>query len=77
MPIIHTATTWFPRRLLGDTLIAAGVCGLLAGCAGLPQGPTYTEAELKVICERHGGWWRGQLIAGYCEYQSASISQAP
>lgn len=53
------------------------MCGLLAGCAGLPQGPTYTDAELQAICERQGGWWRGKLIAGYCEYQTASLSQAP
>ena len=77
MPIPYAAARWFPRRLLGSALIVAGVGGLLAGCAGLPQGPTYTEAELQVICERRGGWWRGALIAGYCEYQSASLRQAP
>ncbi|MGH7332743.1 MAG: hypothetical protein ACREKS_08360 [Candidatus Rokuibacteriota bacterium] len=65
------------RRWLGGALLAAGVCGLLAGCAGLPQGPTYTDAELRAICERRGGWWRGEVIAGYCEYQTASITQAP
>jgi hypothetical protein len=58
-------------------LLAVGVSGLLGGCAGLPQGPTYTDADLRAICERQGGWWRGELIAGYCEYQTASISQAP
>ncbi len=77
MPILHPGTRWFLRRLLGRALVAAMVCGLLAGCAGLPQGPTYTDAELKVICERRGGWWRGEVIAGYCEYQTASITQAP
>jgi hypothetical protein len=75
--IARTTTTWFPRRLLVGALLAAGVGGLFGGCAGLPQGPTYTDAELKAICERQGGWWRGELIAGYCEYQTASISQAP
>jgi hypothetical protein len=65
------------RRPLGRALLVAAVCGLLAGCAGLPQGPTYTDAELQAICERQGGWWRGKLIAGYCEYQTASLSQAP
>ena len=77
MPITRRAATWFPRRLLAGALILAGACGLLAGCAGLPQGPTYTDAELKVICERRGGWWRGELIAGYCEYQTASVPQSP
>ena len=38
----------------------------------MPPGPTYTEDELRVICERRGGWWRGNLIPGYCEYQTAS-----
>jgi len=65
-----------PRRRLGGALLALAVCALLTGCAGLPQGPTYTEPELKAICERQGGWWRGNLIKDYCEYQTAS-AQAP
>jgi hypothetical protein len=64
-------------RVLHGALLVAAVCGLLAGCAGLPHGPTYTDAELRAICERQGGWWRGELIAGFCEYQTASRSQAP
>ena len=75
MPMTPTRTRAF-RRLLAGVLLGAGTCGLLGGCAGLPHGPTYTDAELRAICERRGGWWRGQLIPGYCEYQSASI-QAP
>jgi hypothetical protein len=43
----------------------------------MPPGPTYTEDELRIICERRGGWWRGNLIPGYCEFQSASLSQSP
>ena len=59
-------------------LLALSVGGaLLTGCAGLPHGPTYTDAELRAICERQGGWWRGALIAGYCEYQTAALPQAP
>jgi hypothetical protein len=53
------------------------VLGLFAGCAGMPTEPTYTDAELKADCQRRGGWWRGELIAGYCEFQSASLSQSP
>jgi hypothetical protein len=64
-------------QALRGALLAAAVCGLLTGCAGLPQGPTYTDAELRAICERQGGWWRGELIAGFCEYQTASVSQSP
>ena len=48
-------------------MLAMGVCALLAGYAALPPGPTYTDATLRAICERQGGWWRGELIAGYCE----------
>ena len=57
-------------------LLAAAAGGLVTGCASMPQGPTYTEAELKAICERRGGLWRGNLITGYCEYQTAS-NQSP
>lgn len=66
-------TTWSARRLLGGMLLVAAVCGVFAGCAGLPQGPTYTDAELAAICRRNGGWWRGDLIAGYCEFQFAAM----
>ena len=77
MAFTRTTKTRVGRRALVGLLLAAGVCGLLGGCAGLPQGPTYTEAELKAICERRGGWWRGDLIPGLCEYQAALATQAP
>ena len=64
------------RRLVLGVLLAAAAGGMVTGCASMPQGPTYTEAELKAICERRGGWWRGNLIPGYCEYQTAS-NQSP
>ncbi len=64
------------RRLVLGVLLAAAAGGLVTGCASMPQGPTYTEAELTAICERRGGWWRGNLIPGYCEYQTAS-NQSP
>ncbi|HKW93765.1 MAG TPA: hypothetical protein VJX92_17875 [Methylomirabilota bacterium] len=63
------------RKILLATVFAAILAGFFTGCASLPQGPTYTDDELKAICERHGGWWRGNLIAGFCEFQLAS--QAP
>ena len=69
-------TKGYARRLIMGALLAAAAGGMLAGCASMPQGPTYTEAELKAICERRGGWWRGNLIPGYCEYQLAS-TQSP
>jgi hypothetical protein len=65
------------RRALAGVLVGVGLSGLLAACSTVPIPPTYTEAELKATCERRGGWWRGELIPGYCEYQAASLSQAP
>jgi len=65
------------RRIVLIALLGAAAGGLFAACSSLPQGPTYTEEELRAACERHGGWWRGSLIPGYCEYQSASLTQAP
>jgi hypothetical protein len=44
------------------------VLSILAGCSSVPIPPTYTEDELKTICERQGGWWRPDgLVGGYCE----------
>ena len=68
------------RARIGRWLIAASFAAavgvVLGGCSGAIYPPTYTQAELKAICERRGGWWRGDLIPGYCEYQSASV-QSP
>jgi hypothetical protein len=75
--ITGMATIRMSRRLLTAALLLSVAGGLLAGCGTWPQAPTYTDAELKAICERRGGWWRGDLIAGYCEFQSASLSQSP
>ena len=50
-------------RLVG---LALGVAALVAGCATGPVEPTYTQEELRLQCERAGGWWRGDLIANYC-----------
>jgi hypothetical protein len=75
MTIVDT-TTHKARRLVLGALLAAAAGGLLTACSSMPPGPTYTEDELKVICERRGGWWRGNLIPGYCEYQTAA-NQAP
>ncbi len=70
-----TVTSRGLRKILHGAVLAAILAGLFTGCASMPQGPTYTDEELKAICERRGGWWRGNLIAGYCEFQLAS--QAP
>jgi hypothetical protein len=62
------------RKILLGVLVLAATCGLFGACSTMPQGPTYTDAELKAMCERRGGWWRGELIAGFCEFQSASLA---
>jgi hypothetical protein len=53
--------------------LVAGVVLLLAGCSTVPIPPTYTNEELRIICERRGGWWRGELIDGHCEYEAPSF----
>jgi hypothetical protein len=62
------------RKILLGVLLASAAAGLFSGCSSMTQGPTYTDAELRASCERRGGWWRGDLIAGYCEFQSASLA---
>jgi hypothetical protein len=49
--------------LLGWALI------ILAGCGGTARAPLYSPEELRVTCERQGGWWRPNILDGYCEYQ--------
>lgn len=65
------------RRILAGVLLGAGVCGLFAACSTVPYPPTYTQTELKADCERRGGWWRGNYIRDYCEFQAASLIQSP
>lgn len=62
------------RKILLGVLLTAAAAGLLSACSTMSQGPTYTDTELRAMCERRGGWWRGDLIAGYCEFQSASLA---
>jgi hypothetical protein len=65
-------------RILMGAAIVAVAWGLLGGCSTVPIPPTYTQAELKAICERRGGWWHDDnLMGGLCEYQAASLMQAP
>jgi hypothetical protein len=61
------------KRIVAAALLGAGACGFLAACSATPPGPTYTDAELRAMCERAGGWWRGDLLPGYCEPQSATM----
>ena len=44
---------------------------ILVGCSSVPLPSTYTQGELKAICERHGGWWHpDELVGGFCEEDS-------
>ena len=44
---------------------------LVTGCATWPASPVYSQDELKARCERTGGWWRPNILDGYCEYELA------
>jgi len=52
--------------VLGLALVGA----ILGGCATAPIPPAYTKEELKAMCERQGGWWRPNILDGYCEGNS-------
>ncbi|HJV58030.1 MAG TPA: hypothetical protein VJ971_18750 [Methylomirabilota bacterium] len=41
----------------------------LVGCTTTaPIPPTYTQDELKAICERNGfRWYRDDLVGGFCQ----------
>ena len=53
---------------LRTVCLAAGVAACLVGCATAPIPPTYTQDELKAICERNGfRWYRDDLVGGFCE----------
>ena len=71
------ATKSSSRRILAGVLLGAGACGLFAACSTVSYPPTYTQAELKADCERRGGWWRGNYIRDYCEFQGAMLIQSP
>jgi hypothetical protein len=44
---------------------------MIACATTTPLPPTYTQTELKAMCERRGGWWHpNDLVGGYCEYDS-------
>lgn len=76
MPRNDRPRLFLSRRVLAIFLLGAGVCGLLGACTTVHP-PTYTDAELEAQCVRRGGWWRGSLIPGYCEFQSVSLREAP
>ncbi len=55
---------------LAATLLLGGAVSL-DGCSSIPIAPTYTQEDLKIVCERQGGvWHRDDLMGGYCEYKT-------
>ena len=65
------------RRISSGAFLGGMACGMVAGCSSAPIPPPYTQAELKAMCERRGGWWHDdRLMGGFCEYQAADL-QAP
>lgn len=55
---------------IGGLLVGVLALGSGCGSAGAPIAPTYTQDELRAICQRQGGWWHSDdLMGGYCEYR--------
>jgi hypothetical protein len=56
--------SWSPATLVVVTVT------LLAGCSSVPIPPTYTQDELKAMCQQRGGWWRpGDSTGGFCAFR--------
>jgi hypothetical protein len=65
-PLAHTRAA---------ALLLIGAVIVHAGCSRAPFGPTYSQDELKVDCERHHGVWHAdELMGGFCEYRTVSTS---
>ena len=61
----------FVRTSLVRLSVGFSASAVLAACATSPIPPTYSQAELKAACERHGFWWHpDELMGGYCELDS-------
>ena len=57
-------------RILAPALLLGATASLGLGCGSVPIEPTYTQADLKTLCERQRGWWRpDDLLGGYCEFR--------
>ena len=59
-----------PTMAWSRVLLLGLAVALLVGCGGPPRPPLYTPEELRATCERQGGWWRPNILDGYCEYQT-------
>jgi hypothetical protein len=67
-PICWTGTaTLLPSRAIAHCLVLGGL--LLVGCTTTPIPPADTAEALQARCVRTGGWWRPNMLEGFCEYQ--------
>jgi len=52
--------------------LSLGLVLLASGCAVAPS--DFTERDLQVRCESHGGRWHAALAReGYCEFQAPGM----
>jgi hypothetical protein len=56
-----------PSRVIARGLALGGL--LLAGCTTTPIPLAETAEVLQARCARTGGWWRANMLEGFCEYQ--------
>jgi len=72
-PTARVILVWEVPVMKGLTRLAIIVLTvvLVTGCATWPASPVYSQDELKARCERTGGWWRPNILDGYCEYELA------
>jgi hypothetical protein len=62
-----------PRRSRTAIVLTIAACVVLDGCSATPIPPTYTQDELRAICERERGWWHpDDVMGGHCEYRGGS-----
>jgi hypothetical protein len=58
-------------RMRAAFLSVCTAVGLVACANTTPIQPTYSQVELKILCEKHGGCWRpDDLVGGYCEFKT-------
>jgi hypothetical protein len=57
------------------SLSRASLCGIVLvavaamGCTTAAAPPAESQEERKARCERTGGWWRPNILDGFCEYE--------
>jgi hypothetical protein len=54
-------------RLVAGSLLLGWL--VIAGYTMTPIPPAETAEALQARCVRTGGWWRPNVLDGFCEYQ--------